>query len=74
MPTHRWWTILIAMALGPSAASAQTQQAATKVALVKMPYSGARNVPELSPVPDYLETGWDRRHAAASGPHRQTDR
>ena len=29
----------------------------TKVALVKMPYSGARNVPELSPGPDYLEQG-----------------
>lgn len=28
-----------------------------KVALIKMPYSGARNVPELSIVPDYLEQG-----------------
>lgn len=29
----------------------------TRVALVKMPYSGARNVPELSGGPDYLERG-----------------
>jgi arginase len=29
----------------------------TRVALVKMPYSGARNVPELSGGPDYLEQG-----------------
>jgi arginase len=28
-----------------------------KVALVKMPYSGARNVPEISGGPDYLENG-----------------
>ncbi|HSF16093.1 MAG TPA: arginase family protein [Vicinamibacteria bacterium] len=28
-----------------------------RVAPVKMPYSGARNVPEISPVPDYLEAG-----------------
>lgn len=28
-----------------------------KVALVKMPYTGARNVPELSRVPDYLAEG-----------------
>lgn len=27
------------------------------VALIKMPYTGARNVPELSPSPDYLEAG-----------------
>lgn len=29
----------------------------TRIALVKMPYRGARNVPELSEVPDYLEQG-----------------
>jgi arginase len=33
------------------------QDTATTVALVKMPYSGARNVAELSAVPDYLEEG-----------------
>lgn len=57
MLIRRWWTILIAMALGSPAASAQAQQATIKVAFVKMPYSGARNVPELSAVPDYLEQG-----------------
>ncbi|NIM49736.1 MAG: hypothetical protein GTO22_10915 [Gemmatimonadales bacterium] len=30
---------------------------AVQVALVKMPYTGARNVAELSPVPGYLESG-----------------
>jgi hypothetical protein len=29
----------------------------TRVALVKMPYRGERNLPELSEVPDYLEQG-----------------
>ncbi len=32
-------------------------QGRTRVALTKMPYSGARNVPELSGGPDYLEQG-----------------
>jgi len=43
-----------------SLASAQEKpemNAKTKIALVKMPYSGSRNVPELSPGPDYLEQG-----------------
>jgi arginase len=30
---------------------------AVQVALIKMPYTGARNVPEISGVPDYLEGG-----------------
>lgn len=30
---------------------------APEIALVKMPYTGARNVAEISPVPDYLEAG-----------------
>ena len=33
------------------------KQGRLRVALVKMPYSGARNVAELSGGPDYLETG-----------------
>ena len=33
------------------------EQGLTRVALVKMPYSGARNVAELSGGPDYLEQG-----------------
>jgi arginase len=33
------------------------EDGAVRAALVKMPYRGARNVPELSEVPDYLEHG-----------------
>ncbi len=43
-----------ALALAQSSSDSNDK---TKVALIKMPYSGARNVPELSPVPDYLEEG-----------------
>lgn len=32
-------------------------QGRVRVAMVKMPYTGARNVPEISDVPDYLEDG-----------------
>ena len=46
------------LALAPSAAVGQGAGGeAVRVALVKMPYSGSRNVPELSVVPDYLEDG-----------------
>jgi len=51
---------LIVFTLCPSMALAQQDAGArgtTKVALVKMPYSGARNVSELSGGPDYLEHG-----------------
>ena len=50
----------VVMLCFPALALAQEKSEAngkTKVALVKMPYSGARNVPELSPGPDYLEQG-----------------
>lgn len=52
-------TIVIA-ALVPTLAVAQRQESpmrTVKVALVKMPYTGARNVPDLSRAPDYLEEG-----------------
>jgi arginase len=45
--------LLVLLGLGPLAA----QERAPRVALVKMPYSGARNVPELSGGPDYLQAG-----------------
>jgi arginase len=48
------WSVLI-LALWP--AVTQAQQQAAKVALVKMPYTGSRNVAEISSVPDYLEQG-----------------
>ncbi len=37
------------------------------VALLKMPYRGARNVPELSDVPDYLEAGGIARKLSDAG-------
>ena len=40
---------------------------AVRVALVKMPYSGARNVPEISAVPNYLERGGIADHLRAMG-------
>jgi arginase len=51
---------LIAALLTPSLALAQKYTEAdgtVRVAPIKMPYSGARNVPELSGGPDYLEAG-----------------
>jgi arginase len=53
------WSLIILVSC-PSLASAQRFADAAgkpKVALVKMPYSGARNVTEISIVPDYLERG-----------------
>ncbi|MCI0487439.1 MAG: arginase family protein [Blastocatellia bacterium] len=41
----------------PAAAQVYVKDGKVRVALVKMPYSGARNVEELSDVPDYLEQG-----------------
>jgi arginase len=49
---------MVALANLPAGATAQEQGDQTvKVALVKMPYSGSRNVAELSTTPDYLEDG-----------------
>nr|AYC79395.1 hypothetical protein [uncultured bacterium] len=48
----KWMWPLIAGAVSLPGAAAQTP-----VALIKMPYVGERNVPELSGGPDYLEQG-----------------
>jgi len=48
-------------------ASAQRGVGATKVALVKMPYRGERNLPDLSDVPDYLEQGGIARLVEQAG-------
>ena len=51
---------LILALLTPALATAQKYQTSDgkiRVAPVKMPYSGARNVPELSGGPDYLQEG-----------------
>ena len=53
----RW--LIAALLLTPSLARAQytDPDGVVRVAPVNMPYSGARNVPELSGGPDYLEQG-----------------
>jgi arginase len=43
--------------MGATAEAQETGRGGPTVALIKMPYSGARNVPELSRTPDYLEQG-----------------
>ncbi len=48
------------------------EQGRTRVALVKMPYSGARNVPELSGGPDYIEAGVGELLAATGATLRET--
>jgi len=47
----------IASAAAEPAISYAAPDGKIRVALIKMPYSGARNVPEISIVPDYLEQG-----------------
>ncbi len=52
--------LVVAFMLAPSVAAGQsyvTEDGMSRVALVKMPYSGSRNVAELSDVPDYLARG-----------------
>src|ERR1700758_3139828 len=51
-----WMWALIAGIVGLQGAFAQV-----RVALIKMPYVGERNVPELSGGPDYLEQGGIQR-------------
>jgi arginase len=57
----RWMALLlVTLTLLAAVSLAQTAGGSTKsvrVALVKMPYVGERNVPELSGGPDYLEQG-----------------
>lgn len=50
---------LFVVVLGPGVdcAAQDPGAAGLRIGLVKMPYSGARNVPELSGGPDYLEAG-----------------
>jgi arginase len=56
----RWMATLACLAVLPAFASVQARTGAptsVRVALVKMPYVGERNVPELSGGPDYLQQG-----------------
>ena len=61
--------ILIVLALTAPVVSQRylTTDGGTRVALVKMPYTGARNVAELSKNPDYLEKGGLAALLAESG-------
>ncbi len=50
--------LILAMAFGAAAENRYLDSdGKVRVAPIKMPFSGARNVPEYSPVPDYLERG-----------------
>jgi arginase len=51
------WTALAVLVSLPASTFAQGKGGSVRVALVKMPYVGERNVPELSGGPDYLEHG-----------------
>jgi arginase len=53
----RWGTILLVVPTMVSAQQVSDPGGKVNVALVKMPYTGARNVAELSGTPDYLEQG-----------------
>ena len=54
----RWCMVVMAAVPTTTLARQSSDEAGrTKVALVKMAYSGARNVPEISAGPDYLEHG-----------------
>lgn len=58
--TNVWWIagLFLGIALGARAEDRYRGPGGTvRVAPIKMPFSGARNVPEYSPVPDYLERG-----------------
>ena len=55
-----WWLVVFAVLASGAPVSAQKYRdpdGKIKVALVKMPFSGERNVPEYSGGPDYLEQG-----------------
>lgn len=53
--------VVLLLALGTFAQSSGTVTHSVRVALVKMPYVGERNVPDTSRGPDYLEEGGIRK-------------
>ncbi len=61
---HKIALLLLSLSLLPAVCLAQSRGANAeplRIALVKMPYVGERNVPELSGGPDYLEQGGLRK-------------
>ncbi len=62
--------VLLSCLVTPAVAAGQgyvSEDGRVKVAMVKMPYTGARNVPELSRVPDYLAEGGIETRLAEGG-------
>src|SRR5215472_19048824 len=65
--------LLVLMALAAVAtASEQTETKPVRIALVKMPYVGERNVPDISRGPDYLEEGGIRKLLEQQGAQVKT--
>jgi arginase len=65
-----WMGLLLVTLMSAQGASAQGHKddgTNVRVALVKMPYVGERNVPELSSGPDYLEQGGIQKLLEAQG-------
>ncbi len=58
--------LLLAVLGAPGALRGQTAPA-SRIALIKMPFTGARNVPELSGGPDYLQAGGIQKTLADRG-------
>ena len=50
-------SVIALLLLAPTAPARGAEDGPTPIALVKMPYRGERNLPDLSDVPDYLEQG-----------------
>jgi arginase len=66
--------VVLLSALGTFAQSSGTAAHSVRVALVKMPYVGERNVPDTSRGPDYLEEGGIRKLLEQQGVQvRSTD-
>ena len=54
-----FWSVILLAVVSPTAwgQGFRGEDGQIRAALIKMPYRGARNVPELSDVPDYLQQG-----------------
>jgi arginase len=59
--------LLAVPALRAQQGEASARKVAARVALVKMPYRGERNLPDISDVPDYLEKGGIARLVEQAG-------
>jgi arginase len=64
---HKRLIALVGLLVPAAPAWPQATTAGTPVALVKMPYRGERNLPDLSDSPDYLEKGGIAKALEAQG-------